>query len=469
MNAIKGYSNEEVKSMIDCYVKSIIEDNYLDIEFIDSALHGSRLRGTARPDSDLDYVFEYSGDMSEDSVFNIMHEDPYYIDGVEIDINPIREEDSGTLDRYMIKSAKYDKEMLSEEFNFNYVFNALEYQKKDPRYNAEDPRSERLLKLNERKIVKVNKSHILNEDAGLAAGITAGTSGVEIYNNGFSYEIKPLNSNLSQKGNDPSGEANNKSFKHFVGDHVKGYCPYDKKMHSGMIKYLYYKNSDSETPLYVYIQDFSDESIIPLEADTIRNSGAVDIDAEKIFKNPNIQNPWQARETQINQDFAAVGTPVKESIDINDDIDDNINDDDFSKDLIKSETVMQRIKTCKINRITPYLLDGGDNPTQEDINNFKTACEIINEKGTIVKLTRILQFYRLIKIIKLAYNKQDPPANIDLSWLDVSKLRNIKDQLKQYYFSGIESVNISSWKNDVSSLSELKDLLKSHGIPNVII
>lgn len=312
MIAIKGYTNEEVKSMIDCYVKSIIDDNYLDIEFVDSALHGSRLRGNARPDSDLDYVFEYSGDMSEDDVFNIMHEDPYYIDNVEIDIKPIREEDSGTLDQYMEKSAKYDKELLAEEFNYN--FNFEEYQKRDPRYNAEDPRTERLLKLNEKRIIKVDKTHILNEDAGLAAGITAGTSGVEIYNNGFSYEIKPLNSNLSQKGNDPSGEANNKSFKYFVGDSVKGYCPYDKKTHKGMIKYLYYKDSESPEPLYVYIQDFSDESIIPLEANTIRKSESSTLDTEKLFKNPNIQNPWQARETQINQDFAAVGTPVKESI-----------------------------------------------------------------------------------------------------------------------------------------------------------
>jgi len=61
----------------------------------------------------------------------------------------------------------------------------------------------------------------------------------------FSYEIKPLNTTLSQPGNDVRGLNNNKdSFKFFPGDTVKGYCPFDKKWHKGLIKYLYYDGSD---------------------------------------------------------------------------------------------------------------------------------------------------------------------------------------------------------------------------------
>lgn len=280
-DAILGYSNDEVKTMIDEYVQSVIDDCELDITFIDSALIGSRIRGNARKNSDLDYVFEYSGDMKEYGVFNIMHDEPYYIDDVKIDINPIREEESGNLEKYLRKSAKYDQDVLSN--------------------------------IKESNIIKVNKAHTLNEDLGLASGITASTPGVDIYNSGFSYEIKPLTSNLSQKGNDPTAENRNKSFKHFVGDVIKGFCPYDKKIHKGMIKYLYYKDSESPVPMYVYIQDFSDESIIPLEADSIKNYKTIQIDNEKIFKDPLIQNPWQSRDTQIDHDFAAVAS-VKESM-----------------------------------------------------------------------------------------------------------------------------------------------------------
>lgn len=111
-------------------------------------------------------------------------------------------------------------------------------------------------------IIKVDKSHILNEE-----GFAIGPIG---YNNaGFSYAVKPLSTNLSQQGNDNSPKAKNKSFKIFKGDNVKGYCPYDKKIHKGLVKYLYYiPNSDETKPLYVYIQDFENNTIIPITADS---------------------------------------------------------------------------------------------------------------------------------------------------------------------------------------------------------
>lgn len=303
--AIDGYSNEEVKSMIDEYVKSIIDEYELEITFIDSALHGSRLRGDARPDSDLDYVFEYSGNMKEYAVFNILHENPYYIEDVEVDINPIREQESGTLERYMRKSRLYDLEKtkaIDEDF---YRFNFEEYEKKDPRYNAEDPRAEYSKKLRENKIIKVDKKHFLNEDIGLAAGITAGTAGTELYNGGFSYEIVPLSTNLSQRGSEPEAETNNKSYKIFIGDAVKGFCPYDNKKHKGMVKYLYYRNASDENtiPKFVYIQDFADETIIPLTGDSVKLIANDAINAENLFKNPNIQNPYQFRDQKIDQGF----------------------------------------------------------------------------------------------------------------------------------------------------------------------
>ena len=68
---------------------------------------GSRTRSAARPDSDLDVLVEYEGRLKEYAVFNILHEDPLYIEGILIDINPIRAEESGTTEEWLRRSEKY--------------------------------------------------------------------------------------------------------------------------------------------------------------------------------------------------------------------------------------------------------------------------------------------------------------------------------------------------------------------------
>lgn len=75
---------------------------------------GSRQRGDAREDSDLDVVFEYEGKMREDDLFNFLHEEEHFFDGIPVDFNPIRADKSGTLDEYLKRAAEYDKEKLAE-------------------------------------------------------------------------------------------------------------------------------------------------------------------------------------------------------------------------------------------------------------------------------------------------------------------------------------------------------------------
>lgn len=87
----------------------------------------------------------------------------------------------------------------------------------------------------------------------------------------FSYEIKPLNTTLSQAGNDAIMLNKNDAFKFFVGDIVKGYCPFDKKWHKGMIKYFYWTTDNAKVPKYAYIQDFNDESTIAVNADNLKS------------------------------------------------------------------------------------------------------------------------------------------------------------------------------------------------------
>lgn len=87
----------------------------VDAHVIRIELHGSRLRGMARDDSDLDAVVEYEGSAREDHVFNLLH-DPEVLglsfDGIPVDINPIKASETGCMADYMAKSAEYDREML---------------------------------------------------------------------------------------------------------------------------------------------------------------------------------------------------------------------------------------------------------------------------------------------------------------------------------------------------------------------
>ena len=47
------------------------------------------MRGENVSGSDLDVLVQYSGDISDDSLFNILAEEDLSLNGVKIDINPI--------------------------------------------------------------------------------------------------------------------------------------------------------------------------------------------------------------------------------------------------------------------------------------------------------------------------------------------------------------------------------------------
>lgn len=97
-------------------IESILSDNDLsDIVTIKGlALHGSRMRGDAREDSDIDVVVEYEGDISEDGLFNILSDADLAVNGIPVDINPITKGKSGTLEQYMEQSRKYDEEIAKK-------------------------------------------------------------------------------------------------------------------------------------------------------------------------------------------------------------------------------------------------------------------------------------------------------------------------------------------------------------------
>ena len=113
---IKGMNNVTTNDIIE-YISPIIEDIIsecdLDVEILDYYVHGSRVFGNPREDSDIDVVLYYKGDIKEDALFNILHdeeyEDQFIYDDIIIDVNPIRDEETGSLKDYIKKDKKYKK------------------------------------------------------------------------------------------------------------------------------------------------------------------------------------------------------------------------------------------------------------------------------------------------------------------------------------------------------------------------
>lgn len=118
VQGLEDYSYDEIIEIINDFIMDRIWDSGHsadDIKLTDIKLHGSRLRGQAREDSDLDAVVEYDGDIREDDFFNILNDDPLYIDSIKVDINPIKE----SMSSYMRRSDMYDSDKMKRLENKN--------------------------------------------------------------------------------------------------------------------------------------------------------------------------------------------------------------------------------------------------------------------------------------------------------------------------------------------------------------
>lgn len=107
---LDGQSADDIEKMVATYVQEKIEEENLDVEIIDVIVSGSRCRGIEKNNSDLDMVVEYKGSIKEDELFNILNEDSFEIAGIKVDINPITEGKSGTLEEYLPNVEKYLEE-----------------------------------------------------------------------------------------------------------------------------------------------------------------------------------------------------------------------------------------------------------------------------------------------------------------------------------------------------------------------
>lgn len=80
-----------------------------EFDIVDLCAYGSRTNGRADKDLDLDILLEYKGSAREDTVFNILHDTPIFLQGIVVDINPIKAECSGTIEEYLRRCCVIDK------------------------------------------------------------------------------------------------------------------------------------------------------------------------------------------------------------------------------------------------------------------------------------------------------------------------------------------------------------------------
>lgn len=114
IQGLEGYSRNEIKDIVSNYIQDkLVENDLEDISINGAEIIGSRNRGNAKTNSDLDLVVEYSGDIREDDLFNILNEEPLEIEGIKVDINPITADNTGTLEEYLERSRQYDREVLN--------------------------------------------------------------------------------------------------------------------------------------------------------------------------------------------------------------------------------------------------------------------------------------------------------------------------------------------------------------------
>ena len=111
IQGLEGYSVDDVVEIVKDHIERLMEYEGEDAKIITIRPYGSRARGTAKNSSDLDVVVQYEGDIREDDMFSILNyeDDKLFIDGIEVDINPIKADDTGTVEEYLDRVYSYDK------------------------------------------------------------------------------------------------------------------------------------------------------------------------------------------------------------------------------------------------------------------------------------------------------------------------------------------------------------------------
>lgn len=100
-------SAEDIENTVKGDIERIFSENGVNAVVDRIAIYGARSRALNSATSDLDVVVEIRSDLKEDALFNIIHSEPMSIGGVTVDVNPIKAEQTGTLDTYLQSAEEY--------------------------------------------------------------------------------------------------------------------------------------------------------------------------------------------------------------------------------------------------------------------------------------------------------------------------------------------------------------------------
>lgn len=101
--ASENDSLTEIAEAIQADLELICREYEIPVTLKNIVVYGSRSKGYEHEGSDLDILVEYEGDFREDELFALFHdaENPLQYQGIPIDVNPIRAEESGTIRTYL--------------------------------------------------------------------------------------------------------------------------------------------------------------------------------------------------------------------------------------------------------------------------------------------------------------------------------------------------------------------------------
>ena len=119
---VDGRKAEEMENNVREYLHKKVREQGLPIQFGEVLLYGSRSRGTEKQTSDLDVLVEYKGTSREDDLFNLFHEDDFCIGGCKVDINPIKEEKSGSLTAFLQQAVYFMESEMAFSIADRYIY-----------------------------------------------------------------------------------------------------------------------------------------------------------------------------------------------------------------------------------------------------------------------------------------------------------------------------------------------------------
>ena len=124
---VQGFLNydscAELENIVAYNVSEVLEDNDIiynnEIEYLCIYVHGSRVFGNPRKNSDIDFVLFYKGTIREDDLFNIFVDENIYIEHIKCDFNPIQINDVSDIEHYIQKHdvEYHQKPVLEKKIN----------------------------------------------------------------------------------------------------------------------------------------------------------------------------------------------------------------------------------------------------------------------------------------------------------------------------------------------------------------